>query len=375
MGGIVSTENRFAVSGVLGLPFDLVTMNGVLEYIDSRIQSRAPGYITTANLDFATQAATDEELQQIIFDAHLNLCDGVPVMWASRSVARTIDERVAGADLVPRLLEHAADQNHRVFILGSTEEILERAVLRARSDNPDLVISGYYSPPVAALDDFDDEFICDMIQAARPDILLVAMGCPKQEKWISRNFRTLNVPVSIGVGASIDFLAGETARAPGWMQRMGAEWIFRLSRDPKRLTKRYARDLDFYGRAFTRVAIDRLATPPSPRPGPRTSITYPSAPDTVQLTWSGAFDIHKLREATPSIPSLEGVDVVILDCRRVTHMDEAGVGELIKVLRACRRAGATLHLTEMSAAAERAISNSDIHRLIADADQLVSAVA
>lgn len=353
--------HSFPVSGLFGLPFDVVTMPDVLDHIDELVNAAEPSYITTANLDFATQAENDDELQQIIFDAALNICDGVPLVWASKWLPRAINERVAGADLVPYLLERAAERGHRIFILGSTEDVLERAVRTSRETYPELIISGYYSPPITELDNFDDSTIEARIRIAAPDILLVAMGCPKQEKWISRHHKNLGVPVSIGVGASIDFLAGEVRRAPTYMQRVGGEWIFRLSQDPGRLGKRYARDLRFYVRGMARLTTSRVAITGHHKP--RATISRSSL-NTLRVTWSGSFDTHMLDDSITPLTSIDAVQQVILDCRRVTHMDDVGVAEFIRLLRLCRRAGAALVLTEPSAAAWRAISDAGLDRLI-----------
>lgn len=351
------------MSAVFGLPFDDATMADVLHYIDASVRTRKPRYITTANLDFATQAASDVELQRIIYDADLNLCDGVPLMWASKGMPRPIQERIAGADLVPELLSHSSTNGYRVFILGAAEEVLTRALQRARRDNPDLLISGY-SPPPADLDSLDNETIHRRILAAHPDILLVAMGCPKQEKWISRNHQALGVPISIGVGASIDFLAGETRRAPEWMQRVGAEWVFRLTQDPRRLGGRYARDLRFYGRAMIKAAGTRFATTATARNAPLRATVHPAGTDAVTLTWSGSFDGEHIGNSKLPMPRLDGVREVFVDCRRVTHMDSAGVGELIKVLRESRRTGVSFAVREPSAAAKRAITEAGLDRLV-----------
>src|SRR5688572_13510570 len=206
---------------ILGVPFDCVTTAETIEMIEQMIRSRQPHYLATANVDFLEQAAKDVELRRILFDAHLVLCDGTPLVWASRVLGNPLPERVAGSDLVPLLLKVAAEKDYRPFLLGASPEALETAVERARQQYPKLQFAGYYSPPFNKLLEMDHESIRERIIRSQPDILFVGFGCPKQEKWINMHYHSLGVPVSIGVGGSIDFLAGKLRRAPRWMQVTG----------------------------------------------------------------------------------------------------------------------------------------------------------
>jgi len=232
---------------ILGVPFDNVSTAETINAIDRMVVSRQPHYLVTANVDFLVQAQEDVELRRILFDAHLVLCDGTPLVWASRLLGNPLLERVAGADLVPLLLHAAAEKGYRIFFLGATEESCTQAVNRLRKLHPKLIIADHYSPPFNKLLEMDHDEIKRRILAAKPDLLFVSFGCPKQEKWIAMHYRSLGVPVSAGVGATIDFLAGTVKRAPVWMQRTGLEWIYRLAQEPRRLFKRYFKDLWVFG--------------------------------------------------------------------------------------------------------------------------------
>src|SRR5205823_2967983 len=129
---------------------------------------------------------------------------------------------------------------------GAAPEADARAVARLKAHHLALNLVGNCSPPFKPLLEMDHQEIKRRIHAARPDLLFVSFGCPKQEKWISMHYRSLGVPVSIGVGATIDFLAGRVRRAPAWMKRSGTEWIFRLLLEPRRLFRRYAKDLVYF---------------------------------------------------------------------------------------------------------------------------------
>ena len=228
---------------ILGVPFDNVTLGGAVARIGAMIASRRPHYVATANVDFLVQAQADVELRRILLEADMVLCDGTPLVWASRWLGNPLRERVAGADLVPALIQEAALKQHRIFLLGAGAGVAETAAARLQRQYPSLIIAGHYSPPYSGLLEMDHEDAAERIREARPDLLFVSFGCPKQEKWIAMHYRSLGVPVVIGVGASLDFLAERVRRAPRWMQQVGLEWGFRLAQEPRRLVKRYANDL------------------------------------------------------------------------------------------------------------------------------------
>lgn len=228
---------------LMNVPFDVVTMSQTLDRIGGMIATQQPHYLATANVDFLVQSRNDSELRHILDQAHLVVCDGTPLIWLSKILRRALPERVAGSDLVPRLLERAEREGWRVFFLGGEPRSLTQAVKNVEAKHPNIQIAGAFSPPFAPLDRMDHKTICQHVREAKPDLLLVSFGCPKQEKWIARHYEALGVPVSVGVGATIDFLAGTVKRAPRWMQIVGMEWIFRLAQEPRRLLKRYATDL------------------------------------------------------------------------------------------------------------------------------------
>lgn len=241
-----AARSRWPVS-ILGVPLDSVTTDEALARIAAMVESGRPHYVVTPNVDFLVQARRDAELHRILCEADLVLCDGQPLVWASRWLGNPLPERVAGADLAPRLMAQAARLGHRVFLLGATEDANTRAAAKLRAQHPHLAIVGHFSPPFRPLEEMDNADIAARIQAARPDILIVGFGCPKQEKWIVQNYRTLGVPVCLGLGGTIDFLAGRISRAPTWMRRTGLEWTWRLAMEPRRLFRRYWTDARCFG--------------------------------------------------------------------------------------------------------------------------------
>lgn len=254
---------------ILGVPFDRVNLAGAVNRIESMIAGGGSHFVVTPNVDFLVKARRDPELLGILNKADLVLCDGKPIVWASRWLGHPLPGRVAGSDLIPSLLVRAAEKGWRIFLLGGAPGIAAEASRRIASAHPSLPPVAHYSPPFRPLNDMNNDEIAERIRAARPDIVLVCFGCPKQEKWISRNFAELGVPVMIGAGATIDFLAGRMARAPQWMRQSGTEWIFRLLQEPGRLAGRYADDLVNFAPA---VVAQHLRRPHSGTKRPATGL-------------------------------------------------------------------------------------------------------
>jgi N-acetylglucosaminyldiphosphoundecaprenol N-acetyl-beta-D-mannosaminyltransferase len=229
--------------GILGTPIDLLDTQGVMGRLEQFIQERRFHQVATANTDFLINAISDPELRYILRNAELVVPDGMPVVWASKLMRAPLPERVTGADLVPALAAMAAKNGYRVYMLGAAPDVAKKARGILEETYPGLQIVGCVSPPLTPLLDMDHETILRDIEKASPDILLVAFGNPKQEKWIHMHRERLrSIPVCIGVGGTFDFIAGETSRAPEWMQKSGLEWCYRLGQDPKRLWKRYYKD-------------------------------------------------------------------------------------------------------------------------------------
>jgi N-acetylglucosaminyldiphosphoundecaprenol N-acetyl-beta-D-mannosaminyltransferase len=228
---------------ILGVPFDPVTLAGAVDRIESMVAEGGTHYVVTPNVDFLVKARRDAELHNILARADLVLCDGKPLVWASRWLGDALPCRVAGSDLIPSLLQRAAENGWRIFLLGGGPGVASDAARRIAAAHPGLPEIAHYSPPFRPLGEMNDAEIIGRVRAARPHVMLVCFGCPKQEKWISRHRVALDVPVLIGAGGTIDFLAARIARAPVWMRRSGTEWLFRLLQEPRRLARRYADDL------------------------------------------------------------------------------------------------------------------------------------
>lgn len=257
---------------ILGIPFCDVSFEDTIEWIRQQVHSRRPSYIATANMDFLMQAWRDPERQRILLEADLVVADGMPIVWLSRTLGHPLRERVTGSDLVPMFAELAARQGFSIFGLGGAPGVAERATARLAERYPGLRIAGCYSPPKADILQMDNTGILARIEDSSPDILLVAFGAPKQEKWVNMHIRRWKVPVSNGIGGSLDFLAGMQKRAPRVIQRLGLEWLWRMLSHPRRLVRRYVANIAFLFRTTCRLLLLRFGPVP-----PRTrSVAIPN---------------------------------------------------------------------------------------------------
>jgi N-acetylglucosaminyldiphosphoundecaprenol N-acetyl-beta-D-mannosaminyltransferase len=226
---------------MLGVPLARLDMEATVEWLDRAVASRSPHQVATANVNFLALAQRDPEFLRILQAASLVTCDGMPLCWASRVQHAPLQERVTGADLVPRLCELAAQRRYRLFFLGppgSTEE----AARRLRVRYPGLEIAGCESPPYGPIEAWDNAGYCARIREAETDLLLVGFGAPKQERWLAAHLAATGAAVGIGVGGTFDYIAGRVRRAPRAAQAVGLEWAWRIAVEPRRLWRRYVRD-------------------------------------------------------------------------------------------------------------------------------------
>ncbi|MBS6601688.1 MAG: WecB/TagA/CpsF family glycosyltransferase [Clostridium sp.] len=222
---------------------DNLTMKETIDEIDKLIKKDKNAYVVTPNVDHIVKLETDKELQEVYKDADLILTDGKPLIWISKFYKTPIKEKISGSDLFPLLCEMAAEKGYNMFFLGAGDGVANKAAQNLTNKFPKLNIVGTYSPPFGFEKDKKEiEKIINMVNKANTQILIVGLGCPKQEKFIHKYRKELNVPISLGLGASLDFEAGNIKRAPKWMSDNGLEWLYRLSKEPKRMFKRYIVD-------------------------------------------------------------------------------------------------------------------------------------
>lgn len=222
---------------------DNLTMSETLNEIDKLIQKKNCSYVVTPNVDHIVRLEKDVELQKVYKNASLILTDGKPLIWISKWYRTPIKEKISGSDLFPKVCELAANKNYTMYLLGAAEGVADTAARNLMKKYPGLNIVGTYSPPFGfEKNEQEINKIKAQIKDVHLDILIVGLGCPKQEKFMYYHCKELGVPISFGLGASIDFEAGNIKRAPKWMSEHGLEWLYRITQDPKRLVKRYLVD-------------------------------------------------------------------------------------------------------------------------------------
>ncbi len=240
--GELGTQQASGRSELGGVPIDRVDLDQAVDRAMKAVATGSFAQICTVNLDFLVNARRDPATRAVLRRSELNLADGAPVVWLDRLLGSRLPGRVAGSDLVPRLAASAAGAGAGIFFLGGEDGNAAVAAERLAARCPGLVVAGVHEPARAALDDMDDDDIVRRLEESGADILLVALGHPKQDKWIARNRDRLPVSVAIGVGCTFDLIAGRRTRAPRWMRRTGLEWLFRLVHEPSRLGLRYLVD-------------------------------------------------------------------------------------------------------------------------------------
>ena len=229
------------------LEVDEVTFDEALDAIGAMLTEGRGGSVFTPNVDHVVMADHDDRFRRAYETADLSLADGMPVLWAARMLGKPLPEKISGSDLVLPLMERAERHGWRVYLLGGAPGVGDLAAARLVERFPRLQIAGTDAPRI----DMDAPAstrapVVERIRAAKADLVLVALGAPKQELWIAEATPELRPAVLLGIGAAIDFIAGTAKRAPSWMSRSGLEWLYRLVQEPRRMWRRYLlRDPEF----------------------------------------------------------------------------------------------------------------------------------
>ena len=270
--GIARLLGQKGVARLFGIPVARVTETEAVERIVGMAKERGSGtghstdderrpenassrhiakFIATLNVDFVANAVSgwpfggNDELWGYLRNADFVTADGMPIVLLSKLLRRALPERVTGADMVPRICRRCAEEGLSVYVLGGDKEAIEEALRKLKVESLKLKVVGI-DPAFVKLDEEQPEIV-ERINAAKPDILFVALGNPKQELWMGRNKEKLDVGAMIGIGGTFNFIAGRVKRAPKWMQKSGLEWIYRIIQEPGRLWRRYAYGLVKFG--------------------------------------------------------------------------------------------------------------------------------
>jgi N-acetylglucosaminyldiphosphoundecaprenol N-acetyl-beta-D-mannosaminyltransferase len=226
---------------VLGVGISAIDMNIALARISSWVDQRSQHYVCITGVHGVMESQRDPELLRIHNQSGLTTPDGMPMVWAGRFAGARWMRRVYGPDLVMALAALASEQHWRLFLYGGKPGVADLLADHLRACHPGVQVVGTYSPPFRSLSTAEGSAVHVMINAAQPDIVLVGLSTPKQERWMATHVGRVEAPVLIGVGAAFDLLTGQVSQAPRWMQRSGLEWLYRFAQEPRRLGPRYLR--------------------------------------------------------------------------------------------------------------------------------------
>ncbi|WP_293996359.1 WecB/TagA/CpsF family glycosyltransferase [Sphaerotilus sp.] len=234
---LISGGERTLVS-VVGAPIDAISWDETCAVITGWAQRRESRYVCICNVHSVITAQQDPDFHDVIQEADMATPDGAPVAWMMRRLGYRNQMRINGPDLMFRYCAQAAQRDERIFLYGNTPGTLETLQKSLHKTFPTLQISGSYSPPFRALTPEEDAEVVQRINASGAGTVWVSLGCPKQERWMAAHRGRIQA-VMVGVGAAFDYHAGTLQRAPGWMQRLGLEWLHRFWSEPRRLGRRY----------------------------------------------------------------------------------------------------------------------------------------
>jgi N-acetylglucosaminyldiphosphoundecaprenol N-acetyl-beta-D-mannosaminyltransferase len=331
---------------VMGLPINSLTVDEAVGTLERLILSGGTHQVCTLNVDIWLNALADAHLHRIVAGSSLVLPDGMPLVWASGLLGCPLAERVTGVDLVPRLAELSARKGYKIFLLGAKPGVADRVSGLLERNYPGVRIVGTFAPAEENLIRMDHTEILRQIHAVSPDILLVAFGNPKQEKWIWMHRKRLGVPLAMGVGGSFDILVGDMRRAPRWIQKCGLEWAMRFLQEPVRLGPRYLRDFSGLARRLPMALL--AAWCQRPYLG-QSRVTKAPTPQVMHVNVHGRLGAEiatAVQDATTA--SIVNGLVMVVHLHSVKQVTAAGLGVLLGARRQLLEAGLSLSLAGLN---------------------------
>lgn len=228
---------------ILGVGVSPINMDIAVEHIERWIDSDARQYVCIRDVNGIMESRRDERVHRAHRDAGLVTPDGMPIVWLLKLAGMPNVSRVYGPDLMLRMFDESQHKGYKHFLYGSTNNVLNRLRESLQQEFPKVAIVGTYAPPPRAAGMIENDVIIERINSSGADIVWVGLGTPKQELWMADHRARLNAAALIGVGAAFDFHAGVIRQAPAFLQRLGFEWFFRMAMEPRRLGKRYLRNV------------------------------------------------------------------------------------------------------------------------------------
>jgi N-acetylglucosaminyldiphosphoundecaprenol N-acetyl-beta-D-mannosaminyltransferase len=224
---------------IISMNVEVVTLDNSLAIVEKLALAKVGSYVCVSNVHMCIETFDDEYFKGVVNSADLVIPDGRPIFWAQKLLGHSSAEQVRGEDIMNALCKVAGSKNLNIGLYGgSSDSLLDKVVNNLKQSYQDIQITYNYSPPFRLLTEEEDQVVINEINNAEVNVLFVGIGCPKQERWMAEHKNSVNC-VMLGVGAAYDFIAGSKQHAPGWMQKLGLEWLFRLCSEPARLWKRY----------------------------------------------------------------------------------------------------------------------------------------
>ncbi len=346
---------------ILGLPFDAIDLAGAVRQVQDAATRREKCFLSTPNLNWLVACQTDQILRNSVIDSDLSIADGMPLVWVARWLGIPIRERVAGSAVFEHLRSSKA-KRLAVYFFGGPEGIAEAACKKLNEHAGGLMCVGHQCPGFGSIEEMSsDEIIAD-INASGADFIVVALGAKKGQAWIEHNRARLVAPVISHLGAVVNFVAGTVSRAPGWMQRSGFEWLWRIKEETS-LWRRYFSD----GMVFLRLLLTRvipymwflLMHKLSPKAPEASEVEVYDENGLIvirlQDAWTGT-NLGPIRECFGR--AARSGQNIRLDLAEVSYVDSSFLGLLLLLYGACRRRGRRLDLIQPSRAVKRVLRYS-----------------
>ena len=325
----------------------------VLRSIELAVKNRLPFVISTPNLNFLVNSLTDAAFRETLLKSDLCPTDGAPIVWIARLMGIPIKRRIAGSDIFETLKVHSTTmQPLKIFIFGATESVAADAA-RTLNASPALECVGWACPGFGSIEEMSTDQFIDKINASDADFLVAALGAKKGQLWLQRNHGRIRVPVRAHLGATINFQAGTVKRAPIIIQKLGLEWLWRISQEPY-LWKRYWHDgWVLLGLMLTRILPLALQTRHAGRNASRKShnlvIEQIQSPNSVTLTLSGFAIACNVERAIPYFRAAAiAAKQIVIDCSRLRTVDARFLGLLLMLRKHLKARGTKLEFTNVS---------------------------
>ncbi|MEA2014064.1 MAG: WecB/TagA/CpsF family glycosyltransferase [Thermodesulfobacteriota bacterium] len=232
-------QNILPRVNILGTEISAISLDLTVRQMASWVDSETRRYVNICTVHTVMECFQNPALRDIVNSSGMSTSDGMPLAWLCRYHGYKEATRVYGPDLMLAFCEHSISRGYRHFFYGGADGVAPELAAELERRYPGLQVAGTHSPPFRPAGEMEDIEVIDKINSARPDVIWVGLGTPKQDFWVARHRHSLDAPVLVAVGAAFDFLTGKVPQSPAWIQRSGLEWLFRLMCEPRRLAYRY----------------------------------------------------------------------------------------------------------------------------------------